>query len=75
MGYQHSRIIWASPERTWGVRREAGRRGTRVRKMERQQRLSRETQQEEGQEEHVLIGSEEEGKARERMESDGGAHL
>lgn len=26
MGYQHSRIIWASPERTCGVGREAERR-------------------------------------------------
>lgn len=26
LGYQHSRIIWASPERTCGVGREAERR-------------------------------------------------
>lgn len=25
MGYQHSLIIWASPERTWSVGREAER--------------------------------------------------
>lgn len=46
MGYQHSRIIWASPERTWEVGRGAERRrGIWVRKLERRhgvrkQRLS-----------------------------------